>query len=455
MSRLASVLLILAGLVLAGLVSPPTALGADDPLQERQWHLAHVGATEAWEVTRGAGIVVAVIDSGVDGAHPDLAGQLVAGRDFVEPGSPPDDPNGHGTLVAGVIAALAGNGTGGAGVAPNTRIMPIRVLDAEGTGRPEDVADGIRWAADNGAHIINMSLTEAPGAVDLGLITSEVEQAIREADERGVLVVGAAGNEGRQDTPYRSSTPVLVAGASDRSDRRWAFSNVDQRTLFAPGVEIVSTWRDGGYAQADGTSFSAPILAAGAALLRAAGLTGSQARQRLIDTAVDIGSGLGRVDLAAAARSVGPASQPPSPAPPSPSPSPAPSPSPSPAASPSPTPAPPPSPDPGGAPTPQPATTTEPATPTPTPTASPGPGSEQRITPLPDDSTPAPPAEEVVLGPVDPSDEPAAAPSEVAAAPAESRNGASAIGWQAMVAATLLALLLVGHGLRLELVRRL
>jgi subtilisin family serine protease len=288
----------LALLAVLTLAAGPT----DDPLADRQWHLEQVGAPQAWEHARGEGIIVAVVDTGVDATHPDLAGKTMSGIDLVEPGTPPDDPNGHGTLVAGIIGAVADNGIGVAGTAPAALIMPVRVLDAEGRGTSRVVAEGIRWATRSGAHVINLSLAEAPGQlqnVDL-LITSDVEVAIREAAEAGVLVVAASGNEGVSGTPYNADVPVLVVGATGRDDRPWFRSNRDSTTLFAPGVEIVSTYRGHGYALADGTSFAAPVVAAGAALLRQRGLPADRARDVLAGTAVPIGAGLGRVDLATA-----------------------------------------------------------------------------------------------------------------------------------------------------------
>lgn len=361
-------------LLVLALLWPGVALATGDPLSDQQWHLGKVRAAEAWSVSRGEGVVVAVIDTGVDASHPDLQGRLVPGRDFIEPGTPPDDVNGHGTLVAGIVAAVAGNGVGGAGVAPRTSIMPVRVLDPNGRGNSRDVADGIRWAVDSGAQVVNLSLTEVPGSGGGQLITTEVEAAIREATNRGVLVVGAAGNDGRASTPYRSGVPVLVVGASDRNDQPWAFSNRDGQTLFAPGVEIVSTYTGGGYARAEGTSFAAPIVSAGAALLRKQGFGPEQIRQRLIGTSVPIGAGFGRVDLAAA---VG-AGQPPPP----PTTQPPPPPQPEPPAesaqrtTPSPAPREPTAPPRPPAPSPAPATTPEPTTgpePTPDPTSAPAP----------------------------------------------------------------------------------
>lgn len=286
--------------LLLGAAAPAQA--PDDPLYDRQYHLRRVRAPEAWDVRRGGELVVAVLDTGVYLRHPDLAGRLVPGIDLVDRGTPPADENGHGTFVAGVIAATLNNGKGGAGVAPKAKVMPVRVLDEEGQGTSDVVAEGIRYATRNGATVINLSLADVPGQdrPATSLITTDVELAIRQAALDGVVVVAAAGNEGKPDTPYADDLPALIVGATDRRDRIWQHSSYDDRTLFAPGVGIISTYLGDPYAAADGTSFSTPIVAAGAVMLRQHGLTGQQARRRLAATARPVGEGAGRVDIAAA-----------------------------------------------------------------------------------------------------------------------------------------------------------
>lgn len=335
------------GLVLLSSLALGAVIPPDDPLVPEQWHLPQVGAFDAWALSQGANVVVAVVDTGVDASHPDLAGRVRGGVDLVNPGTPPDDPNGHGTLVAGVIAAVLGNGVGGVGVAPQASILPVRVLDSGGTGSSQDVAEGIRWATRNGADVINLSLAEAPGLVGGtgGIIGSDVEAAISEAHAAGVVVVAAAGNEGRTTTPYAPETPVIVVGAANRQNQVWPHSNRDGRTLFAPGVEIISTYIQGGYARADGTSFAAPVVSGGAAILRSAGRTPQQVRDLLFATARPGAGGAGLVDLAAATTAVSaaegapPPVAPPPPPPPPPAPEPEPVPDPVPVAPPPPEPA--------------------------------------------------------------------------------------------------------------------
>ena len=290
---------------LAAALALPVLVAAapgNDPLLDRQYHLRRVRAAAAWEEARGKGQVVAVLDTGVDLDHPDLRGRLVPGIDLVDRGTSTQDENGHGTFVAGIVAANLDNKRGGSGVAPRAKVMPVRVLDEDGRGTSDTVAEGIRWATRAGATVINLSLADVPGQArpPTALITTDVELAIRQAALDGVVVVAAAGNGGRNTTPYAQDLPALVVGATDKRDQVWEHSNYDDRTVFAPGVQIVSTYLDTPYAAADGTSFATPVVSAGAALLRQTGLDQERARRRLRETARPIGEGEGRVDVAAA-----------------------------------------------------------------------------------------------------------------------------------------------------------
>ena len=293
--RIGAIVIVLALVLLA-------AGAGNDPLLYRQYHLRKVRADEAWDAARGRDVVIAVLDTGVKLGHPDLRGRLVPGIDLVERDTPPSDGNGHGTFVAGVAVATFGNAKGGSGVAPRAKVMPVRVLDDEGNGTSDVVAEGIRWATREGADVINLSLSEVPGQDKsaASLITTDVELAIRQAALDGVVVVCAAGNDGEKDTPYARNLPALVVGATDRDDVVWKRSNYDERTIFAPGVEIVSTYAEVPYAQADGTSFAAPIVSAAAALLVQKGYGAQGTRDRLENTARPVGKGVGRVDVAAA-----------------------------------------------------------------------------------------------------------------------------------------------------------
>ncbi|GAA2583618.1 hypothetical protein GCM10010435_71760 [Winogradskya consettensis] len=279
-----------------------------DPYRGDQWDFAKIGVAQAWEHSTGSGVVVAVIDTGVDATHPDLAGHILPGIDYVAGTTGASiDPNGHGTHVAGTIAAITGNDVGISAVAPDARIMPIRALGADGSGNMADVAKGIVYAADHGADIINMSL----GADEE--ITA-MTNAITYARGKGVTVVAAAGNDGENGSPvnYPGADPgVIAVAATDSSDQVAPFSNRGSYVdIAAPGVQILSTYPTGsGYATDSGTSMATPHVAAVAALIKAyrPAATPDQIEQTLEDTAVDLGVagkdtgyGWGRVDAAAA-----------------------------------------------------------------------------------------------------------------------------------------------------------
>lgn len=283
-----------------------TAVPPPDPSQGQQWGLNAVRAPQAWSYGDASGQVVAVVDTGVDLTHPDLASALVPGYDALSGTPGGQDLNGHGTHVAGIIAAVAGNGVGGAGVALRAKIMPVRVLDASGSGWSSDVAAGITWAVNNGATVINLSF----GGTTEDTVLS---QSIAYALSKGVPVVAAAGNEGDNGNPveYPAATPgVLAVGAVDASGAHASFSNTGSYVgLVGPGVGIFSTWLGGGYAVLSGTSMAAPFVSGALAMARAADptLSPSQLRAVLTSTAADLGTpgvdpvfGAGLVDVATA-----------------------------------------------------------------------------------------------------------------------------------------------------------
>lgn len=243
------------------------------------WGQTKIRAPEAWDVTTGdPSVKIAIIDTGVDVSHPDLAANIDRSsmKNFVEPGQPPDDDYGHGTHVAGIAAAVGDNAQGLAGVAYRSRIMPIRVLGVDGTGDTWDTIAAIEYATQRGAAVINMSL----GSSD----SSEVEAAaIKAAIDAGTVVVAAAGNEAVDGNyvEYPASYPgVISVAAVGPDDRRAAFSNYNSWvTIAAPGVDIFSTipTRMTALAQApavpygflSGTSMAAPFVAGAAALVAA------------------------------------------------------------------------------------------------------------------------------------------------------------------------------------------
>ena len=286
-----------------GLQKPlPTLRG--ERLGSSQWGLTAIGAEGAWGITRGSGVTVAVLDSGVDDAHPDLAGRLLPALDLVGDGLT-GDPFGHGTRIAGIIAGVM-DGAGIAGVASDVRILPIRVLAADGEGDQSRTARGIRAAVAAGAQVINLSLssqTESPAQAD----------AIRYALDEGVTVVAAAGNRRDEGSPtvYPAAYPgVLGVSSVGRGLRESGFASrggfID---LVAPGERVLTTEVGGGWGREDGTSIAAAFVTAGAALVRAANPSLSRARadEILLSTARDLGprgrddafgAGLLRVDRA-------------------------------------------------------------------------------------------------------------------------------------------------------------
>ncbi|MGH8975260.1 MAG: S8 family serine peptidase, partial [Acidimicrobiia bacterium] len=277
-------------------------------------YLSAVGLTRAWDTVTGSdSLVLAVIDSGIDRDHPDLAGRLLSGRDIVNRDFDPSDDEGHGTMVAGVAAARTNNGAGVAGATWRGRILPIKVLDAQGIALDNDIAAGITWAVDQGADVINLSLG-GPGA------SSVLQAAVDYATSHDVVVVSAAGNLAAGD-PVEPHYPaacdgVIAVGATDPSNNLASFSNSGNWVdLVAPGVDITTTAPASGpaeaYAQVAGTSFAAPLVAGAALLLRAADPTASPATiaDRLRRSARDLGAagfdsrfGAGLLDVAAALR---------------------------------------------------------------------------------------------------------------------------------------------------------
>lgn len=273
-------------------VEPNYILTADftpnDPNLGQQWAWATIDAFSAWDVTQGsASTIIAVVDTGVQRTHPDLAAKIVAGYDFVSGDTAPDDGNGHGTHVAGTAAAVTDNGTGGAGTCPACSIMPVRVLDNNGSGTLANVANGITWAADNGADVINLSLGATTGSPTL-------ESAINYAWNHGVFLACAAGNNGNSGANYPAYYANCFAVAStNSSDARSSFSNYGSWVeIAAPGEGIYSTWLNDGYNTISGTSMATPHVAGLAGLLASQGLSNAQIRDRLCDTADDI-SGTG------------------------------------------------------------------------------------------------------------------------------------------------------------------
>jgi subtilisin family serine protease len=289
----------------------PVHAFTDDPGWGEQWALENVGqallvgvppgladadidAPEAWALgTMGAGQTVAVVDTGVNAAHPDLIGQIAsspAGVDYVVNDGNPDDENGHGSHVAGIIAAKQDH-VGISGVAPDAKLLPLRVLDPTGSGWDADVASAFVYAGQKGVAVVNASLgapTESPTETD----------AIR--THPNTLYVVAAGNDGTENDEFPTwpcNTPepnVICVGATDSNDNPATFSNYGATSvdLFAPGVAVLSAWKapENNWWYDDGTSMATPHVAGTLALMRAAApaLTAPQLRQALLASVDDL-----------------------------------------------------------------------------------------------------------------------------------------------------------------------
>ncbi len=253
------------------------------------WGLHNIFTADAWALTEGEGVTVGVVDTGVQADHEDLAGQVIGGYDLLSHDSVAQDGNGHGTHVAGIIAALANNNKGIIGVAPSAKVVPLRALDDGGSGYMSDVAAAFDYAGDEGLRIVNASLA---GRVDVrpGVLETVI------AAHPNTLYVVAAGNDAKDnDQPAQASYPcalpqpnIICVAASDNLDRSASFSNYGATTvdLSAPGVSIRSTVPNNRYASKSGTSMAAPHVAGAAALALAANpsATTSQLKWALLST---------------------------------------------------------------------------------------------------------------------------------------------------------------------------
>ncbi|RAL26421.1 S8 family peptidase [Thermoflavimicrobium daqui] len=260
----------------------------NDPYFSQQYALKKVNAEQAWDVTRGSSTVkIAIVDTGVDYNHPDLAGKVDKGYDFVNNDNDPMDQQGHGTHCAGIAAAVTNNAAGIAGMAPNVRILAERVLDANGSGTLADVADGITHAADAGAKVISLSLGGSSGATTL-------QNAVSYASSKGAVVVAAAGNSNTSAPSYPAYySQAIAVAATDQNDRRASFSNYGSWVdVAAPGVSIMSTYPGNTYRSLSGTSMATPLVAGLAGLLASQGKSASTIRSN-IESSADKISGTG------------------------------------------------------------------------------------------------------------------------------------------------------------------
>lgn len=272
-----------------------------DGTRDDEWYLSALEVAQAQRITKGAGVVVAVVDQGVSTKHPDLAGAVLAGRDTVaQKNDGHFDPNGHGTAMAGIIAARGRGRSGLLGIAPEAKILPVRP-----SNDTYFAAEGIRWAASHGAKVINMSF--AIGG------SENLRAAVKEAAAADVVLVGAVGNTGDKGNAleYPVGYPeVLGVGAVDKKGKVAAFSqHGPQVDIVAPGVDIPSLYLGDDYRTGRGTSDAAAIVSGAAALVRAKypELSAAEVVRRLNGTAFDKGDkgrddyyGNGQLDLVAA-----------------------------------------------------------------------------------------------------------------------------------------------------------
>ncbi|MEV6368664.1 type VII secretion-associated serine protease mycosin [Micromonospora musae] len=289
--------------------APDVAPDRPDQIRDEQWQIDELNAATAWRTSTGRGVTVAVVDSGVDATHPDLTGQVLPGYDLVSPGGGEQaDPVGHGTTVAGLIAGRRDDKRGVVGLAPDARILPVRVLDDE--NRYDDaliVARGVRWAVDHGARVINLSLG---GSGDSPALAAALDYAFA----RDVVVVACTGNVASSTTtevwyPAREPGVIAVAGLERNSENLWSGSITGRAAvLSAPATGLVGA-RPGGYWRVQGTSFAAPLVSATAALVRSRypQMSAGDVVNRLMSTARDLGPtgrddrfGFGLVDPVAA-----------------------------------------------------------------------------------------------------------------------------------------------------------
>lgn len=311
-------------LLLAGsLVLLPSATAHADSIRGQQWGLSALHLDEAWRTTKGQGVTVAVLDTGVEADHPDLAGNVLPTKDMIGFGAKPGDRAWarHGTAMAGIIAGHGhgpGDTEGVMGVAPEAKILPVRVILEDGdsarakarTTRGNALADGIRWAADHGADVINLSLGDDSNSAHP---EPSEDEAVQYALKKGVVVVASAGNGGDKGdhVSYPAAYPgVIAATAVDKYGTRASFSTRRwYAAVSAPGVNVVIADPDHKYYEGWGTSAASAFVSGAAALIKAAHptLTPAQIKKLLEDTARDapVGGrddsrGFGMIDPAAA-----------------------------------------------------------------------------------------------------------------------------------------------------------
>ncbi len=265
------------------------------------WGVSRIGANQVWNSASGTGVIVAIIDTGIELTHSDLSSRVTTGYDFVNNDSNPTDDNGHGTHVAGIVASTS-NESGTVGVANTTTLMPVKVLNNQGYGYLSDVAKGIYYAADHGAKVINLSLGTTYDS-------STLKSAIQYAANKGVFIAAAAGNASASACEYPAAYSYsMCVVATDSNNKLASFSNTGGE-IAAPGVSNYSTYINGTYRYMSGTSMATPHIAGAAAVIFSycKDCSSSDVRALIKSTAVDLGNigidsvfGAGLVDLVAA-----------------------------------------------------------------------------------------------------------------------------------------------------------
>jgi len=255
--------------------------------EEYQWNLPAIGTEKGWSISRGnEDITIAVIDTGVDLDHPDLKNRLVNGYNVLGDNHQPDDDNGHGTHVAGIIASETNNREGIAGMTWYNKIMPVKAMSAEGYGTTFDIAKGIIWAVENGANVINLSLGNYKES-------NVLQRAIRYAYNHDVVLIAAAGNDSSQQPSYPAAYPEVLSVSAVNYDGKLAdFSNYGSYiNISAPGVYIPSTYYKNQYASLSGTSMAAPHVTGLAGLIKSANpeLSNKEIMEIIQSSARDLG----------------------------------------------------------------------------------------------------------------------------------------------------------------------
>jgi subtilisin family serine protease len=277
---------------------------------EYQWNLPAIETGKGWDLSKGSkDVIIAVVDTGVEADHPDLQGVLAPGYNVIDPAKPPEDDVGHGTHVTGIIAASVNNNEGIAGISWFNKVMPVKALDNSGAGTTYSVSEGIIWAADHGAKVINMSLGNYADSQFL-------HDAIKYAYDRDIVLIAATGNDNTERPGYPAAYPeVFSVSATDANMQRASFSNYGEYVdVVAPGESIASTYTGKQYASLSGTSMATPHVAAMAGLIRSRNpeLTNVEVMDLMRSSVIDLGTsghdkyyGYGQIDIYKALQAAG------------------------------------------------------------------------------------------------------------------------------------------------------